>query len=173
MGKRAKALRKEQELQRALSGDVVESKPVLAFQGESFEVAAKLGLMPLLAFAHVAKQGVDANDMKGLVAIYDLLRNVLADDEWDRFTELATATRADGDELMEVVSQAIELISSRPTGRSSDSSAGPEKTKDSSADDLSLRVIRRLEHEGRPSIALMVKRRMEAEHQAHASQATG
>lgn len=129
----------------------------LAWQGASFAVADKVGLMPLLKFAHLSKKGVDANDMEGLSAIYDLLRSVIADDAWDRFEEHATVVRADGDDLMEVVSQAIEVISARPTDGPSDSSDGPQTVSESSADDSSSRVMHRLEQEGRPSLALMVQ----------------
>jgi hypothetical protein len=129
----------------------------LEFEGASFAVASKVGLMPLLRFAHLSKQGVDANDMDGMSAIYDLLRSVIADEDWGRFENHASVVRADGDDLMGVVSQAIELISERPTVRPSESSDGSAITSVSSVVDSSSRVIRRLEQEGRPSIALAVQ----------------
>ena len=126
----------------------VTGEAVLSFEGASFRVASKVGLMPLMKFAHLAKKGIDASDMDGLDAIYQLLRAVIADDEWDRFEDHASSVRADGDDLMGVVSQAIEVISQRPTARPSDSSDGPPVTSVSSADDSSLRVIGRLEGQG-------------------------
>lgn len=133
----------------------------LTFEGQSFALASKVGLMPLMKFAHIARQGVDANDMEGLVAIYDMLRNVIADEDWERFESHATTVRADGDDLMGLVQQAIQAISERPTERPSDSSDGPQTTSDSSAGDSSSRVIRRLEEQGRPSLALMVQQAQE------------
>lgn len=133
----------------------------LTFEGQSFTLASKVGLMPLMKFAHIARQGVDANDMEGLVAIYDMLRNVIADEDWERFESHATTVRADGDDLMGLVQQAIQAISERPTERPSDSSDGPQTTSDSSAGDSSSRVIRRLEEQGRPSLALMVQQAQE------------
>lgn len=130
---------------------------VLTFEGRTFRLAGKVGLMPLMKFAHLAKQDVDANEMEGLVAIYDLLRSVIADEDWAGFEEHASLMRADGDDLMDVVTQAIEAISARPTDRPSDSSAGPSTTSPSSAESSSSQVIRRLEEQGRPSIALMVQ----------------
>ncbi|NUQ32421.1 MAG: hypothetical protein HOP99_06335 [Dermatophilaceae bacterium] len=133
----------------------------LTFEGQSFALASKVGLMPLMKFAHIARQGVDANDMEGLVAIYDMLRNVIADEDWERFESHATTVRADGDDLMGLVQQAIQAISERPTERPSDSSDGPQTTSVSSAGDSSSRVIRRLEEQGRPSLALMVQQAQE------------
>lgn len=118
--------------------------------------------MPLMRFAHLAQKGIDSNDMDGLVAIYDLLRAVIADEDWRRFEEHASVTRADGDDLLAVVKQAMALISERPTVRPSDSSDGPPATNVSSAGDSSSRVIHRLEQEGRPSLALMVQQREQA-----------
>ncbi|GAB3884592.1 hypothetical protein [Terrabacter terrigena] len=152
----------------AVAGELAAPAAVLTFQGEAFELAPRLGMMPLLKFAHLAKQDIDSNELDGLVAMYDLLRNVIADDDWQRFEEHATLVRADGDDLMEVVSQAIEAITARPTARPSDSSGGPATTRPSSADDSSSRVVRRLELEGRPSIALMVRQRQEVVSRASA-----
>ena len=151
---------------RRQGGGGADSVAVLTFEGKPFKVAPKVGLMPLMKFAKLAKQGVDASDMDGLAAIYDLLRSVIADEDWDRFEDHAALVRADGDDLMAVVSQAVEVISQRPTARPSDSSDGPSNASDSSAGDSSSRVIHRLEEQGRPSLALMVK-------QAEGSRATG
>lgn len=160
MAKRSKGKR-SRELQKALQGSLVAPAPVLTFAGKPFKVADKLGLMPLLRFAHLAKQGVDSDDMEGLVAIYDLLVNVIAPEDWEAFEQHAVDVRAEGDDLMLVVTQAIEMISSRPTERPSVSSDGPGRTSPSSPGDSSSRVIRRLEKEGRPSIALMVRQAQE------------
>lgn len=160
MAKRSKGKR-SRELQKALQGSLVAPAPVLTFAGKPFKVADKLGLMPLLRFAHLAKQGVDSDDMEGLVAIYDLLVNVIAPEDWEAFEQHAVDVRAEGEALMAVVTQAIGLIAQRPTERPSDSSDGSPTTRGSSTDDSSSRVIRRLEKEGRPSIALMVRQAQE------------
>ena len=128
----------------------------LTFSGETFRLADKVGLMPLMRFAHVSRRGVDSNDMEGLAAIYDLLKQCLADEEWDRFEDHATDVRADGDDLLAVVSQAIEAIAARPTSEPSDSSDGPTHTSGSSADGSSSPVIARLVERGRPDLAVIV-----------------
>lgn len=128
----------------------------VVFKGESFVIADGIALMPLMRFAKVARSGVDSNEMAGLAAMYDLLETCFPESEWDRFTDHATKTRADGDELMAVVGQVFEVLSGRPTSRPSDSSDGSPDEKPTSVDDSSSQVITRLERQGRPDLALMV-----------------
>lgn len=128
----------------------------IEFGGETFRTASKVALMPLMKFAHLARKGVDADDMEGLAAIYDLIRATIADDEWARFEQVATDTRAETEELLGVARQAIEVISARPTNEPSDSSHGQPSTKAPSADGSSSQVIARLEERGRPDLALIV-----------------
>ena len=126
------------------------------FAGDKFRMAERIGLMPLMRFAKIAKAGVDSTDLDGLAALYDLLEQCIAEDEWQRFQNAADKARADGDQLMQVVKDVFEALSGRPTSRPSDSSGGPTTTPPNSEDDLSLRVVKRLEDEGRPDQAYMV-----------------
>ena len=129
----------------------------IEFAGREFRVADRVGLMPLMRFAHLARQGVDASDMDGLTALYDLVRSVIADDDWTAFQEAATTSRATEDELLAVAKQAIALAVDRPSSESSASQDGPSSTSGSSVDDSSSRVIELMERAGRPSVALMVR----------------
>lgn len=126
------------------------------FAGEKFGMAEKIGAMPLMRFAKVAKAGGDSNNLDGLAAMYDLLEQVIDPAEWARFQEHADKVRADGDQLMTVVGEVFAAIADRPTGRPSASSGGPKSTKQKSAGGSSSKVIRRLEKSGRPDLALMV-----------------
>lgn len=133
--------------------------PQLVFAGESFAVADRIGWMPLMRFAVLAKSGVDTDDMEGLVAVHDLLRSCIAEQDWERFQAHADKIRA-GEELLQVVTEAVALITSRPTSRPSDSSDGPPQTSGPSADGSGSPVtslVERLESQGRPSIAYMVE----------------
>lgn len=134
----------------------------IEFFGEEYHIAEKVGLMPLMRFAKIAQAGVETNDMDGLAAMYDLLEQCLTEQDWDRFVVAATKHRADGDELMVVVKEAIERMAERPTQRSSDSSDGPPSTSPSSTDDSSSQAIRRLEQQGRPDLANVVQMAREA-----------
>lgn len=131
------------------------------FLGEQFAVAERIGLMPLMRFAKHAKSGVDSESMAGLAAMYDLLEQCIAPSDWQRFEDHADRERADGEQLLGVVTAVIEALSARPSTRPSDSSAGPSTTAPNSTDDSSS-VVQRLEDKGRPDLALMVDRAVKA-----------
>lgn len=132
------------------------------FLGESFEVADRIGLMPLMRFAKTAQAGVDSSDMAGLAAMYDLIQQCLTDPEWPRFEAHCDRERADGDQLMTFVREVITLISARPTSRSSGSSDGPSSTARNSEVDLSSEVVTQLVRRGRPDLGTMVTLAREA-----------
>lgn len=131
----------------------------IEFEGKQFRIARSVGLMPLLKFSHFATRGIDSGDPQGLAAIYTMLRDCIVErepkvphlkedrteeqerdwerwqkslEEWARFEEHATEVKAEGDDLMPVVSRTIEILSARPTTRPGSSSAGPQKTSDGS-----------------------------------------
>jgi len=133
----------------------------VTFMGDEFAVATKIGLMPLMRFAKIAKAGVDSSDEDGLAAMYDLLQQCIADDAWPRFEAHADKTRADDKELMQVIKDVMAILSERPTSRPSDSSVGPQQTAPISVDDSSsLEVVRRLNSgpHPRPDLAMAVLR---------------
>ena len=125
----------------------------VTFKGEAFTLRGKVGLMPMMRFARAAKGGADANEMEGLAAMYDLLRSCIATDEWSRFEAHADDTAASQEELLDVVKQTYEALSSRPTSQPSDSSGGLTSSSATSTDDSSSPVIRRLETSGRSDLA--------------------
>jgi len=142
------------ELQHAadpeLSGEIISPTRVITLAGEDFRVAEKVGLMPLLKFSYAAN--LRADDERAYAAMYEILRDVILEDEppcgtcpgckaaapdpkaedcavadegdWDRFQKHAVDCKADADELLDVVSQAIKVISARPTESPSGSSNG-------------------------------------------------
>jgi len=138
----------------------------IPFLGEDFHVAESVGAMPLMRFAKIAKSGTGTGDMDGLAAIYDLLEQCIHPDDWGRFQAHADKVRASGDQLLDMVREVFTVLAGRPTGRSSDSSDGPLVIEPNSTDDSSSpdtdRVIRRLNDQGRPDLALLVRRREES-----------
>lgn len=106
------------------------------FCGETFRLTdSGVALAPLIAFARVAKRGVDSSDMDGLIALGDLVDVLLIDeDEAARFARVATKHRADGDAYMKVVQDAIGALAARPTQRPSGSSDGSPTASTPSAD---------------------------------------
>ena len=107
--------------------------------GRDFTVADRVGLMALLRFAHFAKNGASTDDMDALAAIYDVLQQCVADEEWDAFQQHAMDVRASTEELLDSVKEAMSVISARPTESPSDSSDGRTSTgTDSSGSSFSL-----------------------------------
>jgi hypothetical protein len=134
--------------------------------GESFDLADRIGLMPLMRFAHLARSGVDSDDMEGLDAMYTLLNQCFTDESWTRFQDVSTRERADGEELFACVTQALTAMTARPTGRPSDSSDGSPNMSVNSAGGSSSQVIARLEAKGRPDLALIVTQAEESRRSA-------
>ena len=145
-----------------MSGETVE------FLGVDFRIADKVAALPIMRFAKVAKAGVDASELDGMAALYDLLEQVIHPDDWQKFERHADQQRADGEQLLGVVQGVFELLAARPTGRSSDSSDGPRtiepsSTADSSSPDTgTTRVIGRFNDQGRPDLALLVRKRQDS-----------
>lgn len=141
---------------------------VVRFMGEEFAAAFPVPPMALMEFASIAQGDVDSSDLAGLAAMYDLLESVIEPEDWARFKRHAKTSRASDKDLMLLVRKVITGQTDRPTLPASDSSDGPEVTEpssepaSSSQDDLTTRVVRRLEAEGRPDKALMVLMAAEA-----------
>lgn len=110
---------------------------VVTFEGEKFAIADRVGLMPLMEFAYHANSGLDTSDMEALAAIYEMLKDCIRPDEWDRFRAHAKKTKADAETLMPVVQQTVELLTARPTGQESGSLRPSQRTSDSLKDSSS------------------------------------
>lgn len=144
----------------------------LTVRGETFEVPEFVAPIALMRYSDGAVRGVDSDSPEGMAAMYVVLKACIADGDWDRFEQLALRERLTHSDLLDVVKQAFEVISERPTERPSDSSEGPTDTSPRSEDAspspdttqaASTRVIRRLEAEGRPDWALVVMETQEAQ----------
>lgn len=138
------------------------------FCGAEFRVADKVSSLAFMRFAKLAKSGLDTDDMEGMAAVYAMLEQCIHPEDWGRFEAHADTERADGEALLAVIQAAFEVFASRPTGRPSDSSDGPQTTTPSSpavssspateADE----TIREFEAMGRPDLALIVQKRQES-----------
>lgn len=136
------------------NGDGQEKVDTVEFLGRQFRVADKIGLMPLLKFS--AFSDVATNDPRALGAMYAMLRDCIhpghpgcgeCEDckggaemacpefdrgDWPAFEEHAMATRADAEDLFDVITKVMETIAGRPTGPSGSSSAGGRRTSGTS-----------------------------------------
>lgn len=153
-----------QNVQAAAEGVVLDDGDYVEFYGEKFRLADRVGTMPMLAFANASKKGLDSDDMEGLAAMYAMIRGVihrppLLDDkgervrdengkllrdesEWRRFESLAEDECAEGDEIMDFVSRAMEVMSARPRKPREISSGGSRPTSEKSKDASSSPVTR-------------------------------
>ena len=125
---------------------------LVTWEGATFRLAEKIGMMPLLTFAKLAEQGANTEDMEALAAMYDLIQQCVHEDDWPRFKMHATKIRAGDTEFMEFVKVSMQAMAKRPTTRSSDSSVGPQQTSGKSEVDLPSRVAAR--QIGRPDLQL-------------------
>jgi hypothetical protein len=101
---------------------------------KEFRIGNKVGLMPLMEFAYFADSGADTNDMGALVAIYEMLKDCIHEEDWDAFRAHAKQMKAEAEDLLPVVQQTIEQLTSRPTARGTDSSVGSSRTSDTLTD---------------------------------------
>jgi hypothetical protein len=130
--------------------------PELTFQGETFD------LEDSYATIMVADFSADLLDDKiNLVALRALLQHLILPEDWERFHALCVDKRLGNHDLLKAVEEAIEAINERPTEQPTDSSDGLTTTPAKSEVASSLRVIGRLEGQGRPDLALQVKRAAE------------
>lgn len=115
-------------IQAVVEGVVLSDKVTLC--GRQFRIADKVGLMPLMRFAHAASSGLDTGDMEALAAMYDMLADCIHPEDWPAFEAHATASKADADDLFPVVQQTVEALAARPTKSRSGSSesTGPAPT---------------------------------------------
>lgn len=123
-----------------LTGEVISPARVITLDGTEFRVSEKVGLMPLLKFSHAANLRTD--DERAYAALYEILRDVICEGEkpcgdcpgctsdgdcavadpgdWGKFQQHAVDCKADADQLLDVVSQAIKVIAEpkpkRPPG---------------------------------------------------------
>jgi hypothetical protein len=156
------------------------------FRGETYRIADKIGLAPLMRFGKLARSGADSGDMAALAVMYDVIDQCFASTcdscgswdqealftrdedkaccadrkpatvEFDRFMDTATEQRWDHEEILEVVGKVMEVLSERPTGRRPASSAEPSTVRPNFEDASSLRAQRRLEEAGRADLAVAV-----------------
>lgn len=124
----------EARVLQGLSEGVVVDVDTVELLGEKFRVSDRVGLMPLMKFAASAKKGAQSDDMEGLVAMLNMLKDCIIPGDWDRFEAHATEQKANDEELMAVVTRTMEILSARPTQRRSGSSSGRPSTSPSSTD---------------------------------------
>lgn len=112
----------------------LDGRPTVTFCGEPFAIADEVADFAWWKFARASADNDSDAGLHLLAAKHTLLQECLAPDEWARFERHALAKKADGDDLMGVINQVMEMLAARPTQRPSDSSTGPQPTPENSKD---------------------------------------
>lgn len=85
--------------------------PSIPFKGETYKIADKVGVWPVMQFARAAESGLSLGDAKGLSAAYSMLQDVIHEDDWGRFQENMINTKMDDLEaLMKLTQDAVAMI---------------------------------------------------------------
>jgi len=122
--------RKLAELQRTQAdedakSDVVEGKVTdkdgktydyVELLGEKFRLREKVGAMAMFKWS--AASDMDTDNPKALGAIYAMIKSVILKEDWYAFENHALDEDADAEELLDVVTKALEIIGGRPTKQS-------------------------------------------------------
>lgn len=101
------------------------------FHGHTITMRDRIGLMTLMRFAAVAVKGVHVGDAEALNAMYEMLEDCIAPEDWPTFVDVARREAVDEEELMAVVKGCTQVVAARPTTRRSASQDGPSSTTDS------------------------------------------
>lgn len=123
-----------------VEGAPVEARTVEAF-GNTYELASKVPAILYMKFGKLGSKGVDSADMEAMALMYDMIHYTFTDDSWKRFEEDAAENRASDEDLFEIVKQAVQIITARPTMPASDSSPGQPTTTPSSTESSSSEVV--------------------------------
>jgi hypothetical protein len=83
------------------------------FCGEQFRFADKFAHFAIMRLQRFA----DTADPRAMAAVYDVLETSIHPDDWMRFQDVAVASRADDDELAEVLAAAARQLGTDVTRR--------------------------------------------------------
>lgn len=124
--------------------------------GETMRVGPRAG-SGLLGFLEEAEKIEGGNSVASMQTTRDFLSTQIDERDWARFVALADENGQQIDDLLQLARDIVEAVSNRPTGRRSDSSAGPPSTKPKSRDAYSSAVDQAMDDlKGRPDLKLIV-----------------
>lgn len=109
-----------------------------------------------VVFLESFAESAAAVDVGQVEAVNTMMRTLIHPEDFEQFWKLVRANRQQTEDLATLAMDIMESITDRPTERPSDSSDGPRSTDENSPVVSSSPVVRRLESQGRPDLALMV-----------------
>jgi hypothetical protein len=133
------------------------TEDTFGFFEHTLRVNPGFGELELADFLEAAAVVDEDNATASMALLKNVMRAAVHPEDFDTFWTTAKRERQGIADLMGILIALVEAVTDRPTERPSDSSDGPQQTSLGSVANSSSQVIRRLEVEGRPSIALMVR----------------
>jgi len=102
----------------AVQGRVVGKKEYdeVELKGRKFRIREKVGAIAMFKWSAAAD--LNSDDPRALGAIYAMLKSVIVKEDWTSFEDHALDSDADAEELLDVVTKALEIVSGRPTPQS-------------------------------------------------------
>lgn len=100
--------------------------------GQRFRIASEQGFWPLAEFAKIAHGGADSETWEGIVAIFDLARDLIDERDFRRFGEHCSMRKYKGEKVLALVAEAMGVVSPTPSGSPSASPGGAANTSPSS-----------------------------------------
>lgn len=103
-----------------VTGEVVDDDgkkyDYVEMKGEKFRLREKIGAMAMFKWS--AASDMDTDNPRALGAIYAMIKSVILKEDWYAFETHALDTDADAEELLDVVTKALEIVGGRPTKQS-------------------------------------------------------
>lgn len=92
------------------------------FRGDTFRVADRISAFAMIKFQRFA----DTADPRAMIALYQLLEAIVHPDDWQRFEDTAITTRANDEDLIDVISAGIDVITRDVARRNQQARAIPQ-----------------------------------------------
>jgi hypothetical protein len=103
----------------------------ITYLGAKYKVASKIGIWPQLMLARAAQDGVNLGDVRSLAAVHAMLENVIDPGDWGRFQDdMVTKKTNDLEALLDLVSQAAQVVAARAEKAAANGSAPAEGKQD-------------------------------------------
>jgi len=108
----------------AVEGNVIGKKTYdeVELKGKKFRMREKVGAMAIFKWS--AASELSSDDPRALGAIYAMLKTLILKEDWPAFEDHAMDEDADPEELLDVITKGLEIVSGRPTEQPSPSSGG-------------------------------------------------
>lgn len=90
----------------------------ISYNGQTYELADRIGVWPLMQLARAAQEGISSTDIRGLAALHAMFQDLLSPDDWPRFeADMIAAKMDDPMSLLATTQDAVMRIQERQARR--------------------------------------------------------